>query len=234
MTYFIGSAAPESLYRYADKSLDIDQELISTANRLSSVLERFELSCTEYRVDVFYLVESLRSYVRLSDDLGHWVRQVGVGFERADSSFWYNVFSSYLTPLGWFEQGEYISDGLEGLERSPVGGVIGELVENWFLDQYVTGKKAISWLDREVFSPVASTISAAWGWVEDHRDTVAIEAAVVAAGALTIATAGAASPLLVAAVGAASAGSTTMLINAASSNPIFDGFLRNTVLQERL
>lgn len=67
----------------------------------------------------------------------------------------------------------------------------------------------------------------AWGWIEDHRDEVALGAAVVAAGVATVLTAGAAAPII---AGAVAAGGLTLGINAASPKyDLFDGVLGNAV-----
>lgn len=67
----------------------------------------------------------------------------------------------------------------------------------------------------------------AWGWIEDHRDEVALGAAVIAAGVATVLTAGAAAPII---AGAVAAGGLTLGINAASPKyDLFDGVLGNTV-----
>ena len=67
-------------------------------------------------------------------------------------------------------------------------------------------------------------------WVVENRNEVALGAAIVGAGILTVATGGAASPLLVAAVGAGIAGGTTLAINANTPQyTLWDGVVSNTI-----
>ncbi len=66
-----------------------------------------------------------------------------------------------------------------------------------------------------------------WEWIQDHRNEVALGAAVVAAGVAVVATGGLAAPLI---AGAVAAGGVTMAINAASPRyTLMDGVLGNTV-----
>ena len=82
----ISSAQPEELFRFSALSLRIDDELSSEATRLARALERFESSCREsgFRVSVGGTDGLLRVYARDAQCVDDWVRQVGIGFQRAD------------------------------------------------------------------------------------------------------------------------------------------------------
>jgi len=82
--YKTSSAAPIKLFRYSDITTGIDHDLISESWRLAGVLQRFEATCTEYRVPVADLADQLRNHVRGAEDTDVWVRQVGMAFKLAD------------------------------------------------------------------------------------------------------------------------------------------------------
>ncbi len=304
MTRAISSAQPISLYRYANTGFSINSELVAEANHLASVLYHFESTCTEYRVHVSYLADDLRNYCRRVEDVDRWVRNVGLGFERADAGWFIwgpvagggisgaatavagplgGIFAGWLVgnneearnPFSWLDAhvfhpvakhiGEGIESSLNWIEEhrdavareaaitaagastiatgvmkasivgtaSVVGGPVGGILADWAVNNGEDTENSISWLDAHVFHPVAKSIGegieSSWNWIRGHRDTVAMGAAIVAAGTVTIATGGAAAPLLVAAIGATAAGGTTIAINWASSQPLMDGVVKNTV-----
>jgi WXG100 family type VII secretion target len=74
---------------------------------------------------------------------------------------------------------------------------------------------------------IGGAASGAWGWIQDHRNEVALGAAVVAAGVAVVATGGLAAPII---AGAVAAGGVTLAINAASPQySLMDGVLSNTI-----
>lgn len=89
-----------------------------------------------------------------------------------------------------------------------------------FVDAVAQGATAIGgW--------IGEAASGAWNWIQDHRNEVALGAAVVAAGVAVVATGGLAGPII---AGAVAAGGVTLAINAASPRyPLLDGVLSNTV-----
>jgi len=84
MTASTSSARPQELFRYSDVATRLDAELRSEANSLLSRLQRFEATCTEYRMCVSYLPGRIQGYASQADGTDRWVRRVGVGFLEAD------------------------------------------------------------------------------------------------------------------------------------------------------
>lgn len=86
MTQHTVSAQPEMLYRYADCGAELDQELITSADRLINTLNRFEQCCSEsaFRVSTTQLGYSLKSYGKQNLPHNEHVRFVGRRFARAD------------------------------------------------------------------------------------------------------------------------------------------------------
>lgn len=84
MTASTSSAKPRDLFHYADIATRIDADLRSEASRLLPKLQRFEATCTEYRVPVSHLPGHIQSYADQANGIDRWVRQVGVDFLEAD------------------------------------------------------------------------------------------------------------------------------------------------------
>jgi len=84
MTTNVSSARPQALFRYAYVAVGVDHLLSQEVNRLAGVLGHFEDLCTEYRVHVSYLADSIRNYVDESEQSDRWVSEIGAGFLKAD------------------------------------------------------------------------------------------------------------------------------------------------------
>jgi len=79
------SARPEALARYAQQGLHLVQEQLGQASRLSTILERFQSTCREYPVSVGGLAQQVNHRAQEADQVGGWVRQVGIRFAQADA-----------------------------------------------------------------------------------------------------------------------------------------------------
>ncbi len=88
MSSLTSAAEWPKLFRYSDRSLQIDRELVAEASRLASALHHFEATCTEYRVSVSHLAGDIQGYARGAEGTDVWVRKVGVEFQRADQIGW--------------------------------------------------------------------------------------------------------------------------------------------------
>lgn len=93
MTSAISSAQPLQLFRYSDITTRIDSEIAAEANRLAGVLRNFEATCTEYRVPVAHLADSVRGHAYQAEAVDVWVRTVGAGFWAVDqgASIWAGI-----------------------------------------------------------------------------------------------------------------------------------------------
>ena len=80
------SAAPSTLFRYADTGNALNDRLLFESRHLGSALDRFVATCTEYQIGVDRsLAERLADYSRQTGVADQWVRRVGEAFLLADS-----------------------------------------------------------------------------------------------------------------------------------------------------
>jgi len=95
------SAKPQELFRYSDRAVQIDRDLLSESYQLAPVLDHFEASCREYAVQVSHLDDELRGYAREAEQVDFWVRQVGKDFEEADRvrGWWTDLPTDLLKAL---------------------------------------------------------------------------------------------------------------------------------------
>lgn len=80
------SAVPADLHRYSRVGLDMDSALWHQASGLERVAERFESTCSEYRVPIRQHVDGMRRLYGWSFDLDFYAKRVAEGFERADQA----------------------------------------------------------------------------------------------------------------------------------------------------
>ena len=80
------SAAPKELFRYADRALAIDGELLGQSASLAGALEHFASTCTEpeFQVSVAGLDGNLSRFSHEAEPIDGWVRWVGLAFANAD------------------------------------------------------------------------------------------------------------------------------------------------------
>jgi len=107
--YKTSSAEPFKLFRYSEITTSIDHDLLSESWRLAGVLQRFEATCTEYRVPVADLADQLRNHVSGAEDTDVWVRQVGMAFKLADEQAL--VYSRSAGVASWGITGQLASRG---------------------------------------------------------------------------------------------------------------------------
>ena len=118
--YKTSSAEPLKLFRYSDITTSIDHDLLSESWRLAGVLQRFEATCTEYRVPVAALADQLRNHVSGAEDTDVWVRQVGMAFKLADEQAL--VYSGSGGGASWGITGQLASSkGLIGIGEGAWG-----------------------------------------------------------------------------------------------------------------
>jgi hypothetical protein len=80
------SAVPSALFRYADVSRSLSEQLLCEARRLDAALGRFAATCAEYRTGVDgSLAERLVEHSRQAGAAGRRVGQVGEAFLGADT-----------------------------------------------------------------------------------------------------------------------------------------------------
>ncbi|MEQ8842198.1 MAG: hypothetical protein RIB98_14540 [Acidimicrobiales bacterium] len=86
-------------------------------------------------------------------------------------------------------------------------------------------------LPEEVVAAAEVALEAGWfdeSWFQEHKDELAMAAALLASGAVIVATGGAGSFVLVVGSGMLAAGGTTIAINLATGEPMLDDLLANT------
>jgi len=91
MTLTTSSAEPLKLLRYSDTMVLVDDALGAEANRLRGALEHFEATCREpaFHLRVSHVADYLVQYAQQARGIDLWVRDVGVGFQLADSGGMY-------------------------------------------------------------------------------------------------------------------------------------------------
>lgn len=80
-------ASPSNLYHYADLAAQINNLLSEDINKVAAAIDIMQARCRERHPGIdATLVETLRAYVAYTTEMDEWVREVGKGFEAADSS----------------------------------------------------------------------------------------------------------------------------------------------------
>ena len=87
MTTAISSASPQALFHYADAAKQINELLGHEAEQLEAALTTFAASCTEFSSGISpQLVDPLYSHLQRVIPQDERVRQIGVAFQKADST----------------------------------------------------------------------------------------------------------------------------------------------------
>lgn len=166
------SAAPGALFRYADVSQALNDQLLFEARRLEAALAQFARTCTEYRIGVdASLAESLAEHSRRAGVLDRRVWRVGEAFLRADvgtvtgGSWQTTVATPGRTPSA----GAVIHDAarwLLGPESGAVGARIRSTLVAGVRAPHIVGQLGLAW----ALVPVGGFLWAAgnvlWGVAE--------------------------------------------------------------------